>query len=235
MEWHMGKQWQWGRSGSTTATLLATWMLASAFAWGQEVTGCAAVGRASIGPFDYRLAIGSSDGANGAESRMLKLTEQDHFTPVTESLRRGHSNITAGPDIAYTLRIFPNHYRALLAMVALGEREKTNQPQGSPVSVECWLLRAIAFRSDDNLSRLIYTKYLIKAHREADAVRELDNTALQAGDNPFTQHNIGLLYFDLKNYAAALKHAHRAYGLGLATPTLRDQLKAAGQWAEPAP
>jgi hypothetical protein len=179
------------------------------------------------------LAVGGQGGNNGVESRWLKLTEQDHFTPVTESLRKGHSSVTAGPDITYTLRIFPNHYRALLAMVALGEREKTNQPVGSPISVECWLLRAIAFRSDDNLSRLIYTKYLIKAQREADAVRELNIAALQAGDNPFTQNNIGLLYFDLKNYEAALKHAHLAYGLGFANPTLQDQLKAAGRWAEP--
>lgn len=195
----------------------------------QEAQGsCGAIKWGDSDPIDYRTT-----GA-GPNQRLLKLTERDHFAPVTESLRSGKSSETAGPDIAYTLQIFPNHYRALMAMVALGEKEKTSKPHGSPYSVECWLRRATLFRPGDNVARMIYTQFLIRAKRGNEAEQQLSVAADHAGDNALTQHNVGLLYFDMQNYEKALLHAHKAYELGLGTPTLRDQLKSVGKWSEPA-
>ena len=54
-----------------------------------------------------------------------------------------------------------------------------------------------------------------------------------AGDNPFTHYNVGLIYFDLKNFDQALAQAHKAYGLGFVQPQLRDQLKQVGKWKDP--
>jgi Flp pilus assembly protein TadD len=117
-------------------------------------------------------------------------------------------------------------------MVALGEKERTSKPVGSHYSIECWFRRAVKFRPDDNIVRMLYAQYLFKAKRENEADQELGVAASQAGDNAFTQNNIGLIYFDMKNYEKALVHAHKAYGLGFGSPTLRNQLRSVGKWSE---
>jgi tetratricopeptide (TPR) repeat protein len=52
-------------------------------------------------------------------------------------------------------------------------------------------------------------------------------------DNPNLYYNLGLVYFDLKDYANALKNAQQAYRLGSAFPGLRDKLKSVNRWEEP--
>jgi len=161
------------------------------------------------------------------------MVQNSHFTPEVENLIRGQSGYIGG-DLSYTLNAFPNHHRALMAMVALGEKEKTNQPAHSDHSVECWFQRAIAWAPDDNIVRMIFARYLAKANRANEAEQQLGVAASQAGDNAFTHNNLGLIYFDMKDYEKALFHAHKAYELGLGIPTLREQLKSVGKWSEPA-
>lgn len=164
---------------------------------------------------------------------LLDVVEKYHFTPEVENLIRGSTG-SVGGDLTYTLNAFPNHHRALMAMVALGEKEKTSQPFQSEYSVECWLQRAIAWGPDDNIVRMIYARYLVKLNRTSEAEQQLNVAARQTGDNPFTHNNIGLIYFNMKNYEKALFHAHQAYALGLTIPNLREQLKRVGKWSEPA-
>jgi len=66
-----------------------------------------------------------------------------------------------------------------------------------------------------------------------EADEQLAVAASLAGDNPLTQNNVGLIYFDMKNYEKALIHAHKAYQLGLRMPALPDRLKSVGKWTEP--
>lgn len=186
------------------------------------------------GPFDYRPDRYIPETTYGSHRAQLRIVESAHFTPEVEALLRGKTSTRPGGDISYTLHAFPNHHRALIAMVALGKKEKTTQPSGTPYSVECWFSRATAWRPDDTIVRMIYADYLAKAMRASDAVQQLSVAASQAGDNAFTHNNIGLIYFDMKNYEKALIHAHKAYELGLGIPTLREQLKSVGKWSEPA-
>src|SRR5437867_1540176 len=60
----------------------------------------------AYGPFDYRTATGDQK----------TIVEAHHFTSEVESL---HAGITGsiGAEIDYTLRAFPNHPRALMAMI----------------------------------------------------------------------------------------------------------------------
>lgn len=173
------------------------------------------------GPFDYRQQKGK-----------LNIVEQYHFTPNVESLVSGKSSTYVGGDLDYTLRASPNHHRALMAMMRLGEKLKTPQPQGLSYSVECYFERALRFRSDDSIVRMLYATYLFKNSREPEAVRQLGQASESAGDNPFTHYNIGLIYLDLKKYDQALAQAHRAYSLGFTQPALREQLKTLGKWKE---
>lgn len=209
-------------------------LVSSGQIFSQEVPGgCGSLRESGrFGPFDYRPDRYIPEPTFRSHAALLKIVEEAHFTPAIETLVRGRNNPTPGGDLSYTLHAFPNHHRALISMIALGEKEKTNKPVGSTYYVECWLSRAIAWRPDDNIVRMIYAQYLAKLKREKEAEQQLDAAASQAGDNAFTHQNIGLIYFDMKNYQKALLHAHKAYALGLGVPTLREQLKSVGQWSE---
>lgn len=200
----------------------------------QEVPGGCGSLTQSWGPFDYRPDRYIPENTYRSHKGLLNVVESFHFTPEVEALVRGKTGATPGGDLSYTLGVFPNHHRALIAMAALGEKEKTSKAYGTRYSVECYFRRAITWRPDDNIVRMIYANYLAKAMRANEAEQQLSVAASQAGDNAFTHNNIGLIYFDMKNYEKALIHAHKAYELGLGIPTLREKLKSVGKWSESA-
>lgn len=186
-------------------------------------TPCGTLANA-YGPWDYRR-----------DKERLPIVIENHFTPEVEMLLRGKSGPIGG-DLDYTLRAIPNHPRALLAMMRYGEKMRTDQPQGSRYSVECWFDRALRFRPDDKVVRMLYVTFLTKATRNEDAMRQLSVVASNAEpDNPFTQYNLGLLYFELKAYDRALEHAHKAEAMGYPIAELRDKLRSASKWSDAAP
>ena len=174
------------------------------------------------GPYDYRT-----------DRDKLPIVEGAHFTAAVEALIRGTTSARPGGDIDYTLRAIPNNHRALMAMVRLGEREKTTQPSGSRYSIDCWFERATLFRPDDAIVRMIYSSYLNTKNRIPEASQQLEMATTYAKDSGFTHYNIGLHHFDLKNYDKALAHAHAAMALSFAQTALRDQLLSVGKWVEP--
>jgi tetratricopeptide (TPR) repeat protein len=183
---------------------------------------CGELGNA-YGPYDY-----------WSDKDKLGIVERAHFTPEVESLKAGKSS-TLGGDIAYTLRAFPNHPRALLAMVRLGERLKVDRPPGSQYTVACFLDRAVRFRPDDAMARMIYGTYLAKRKKNELALEHLEIAEKNATDNANVHYNLGLVYSDLGKYDQALSHAHAAYRLGFNLPGLRDKLVRAGKWKDPEP
>lgn len=206
---------------------LAVGLATTAFAQSQydNSSSCGALYiRGQYGPFDFRTDLDKID-----------IVTSYHFTPVVEALIRGSTTVLPGPDISYTLASIPNHPSALLAMMRLGEKEKTPKPSGSKYSVECWFIRALKFRPDDQIVRMIYTQFLSKNNRKPEAMQQLAFVLNSANDNAFTYQNVGLLYFDLGEYQQALTQAHKAIALGLDRPDLRDKLQAIRQWVEPAP
>lgn len=176
----------------------------------------------AFGPFDYRTVRGQE----------LRLVEGAHFTAIVEAVIRGTTSETPGGDIDYTLRAFPNHHRALIAAIRLGDKAKSTQPHGMRYSIECWLERAVRFRDDDTTARMIFAGYLAK-HGKADVARShLAIATRVAGENPFTHYNIGLMYLELADYEAALRQAKRAEELGFTRTELREALVKAGKWVD---
>ncbi len=160
-----------------------------------------------------------------------------HFTPGVESLTKPATtmaNEMAG-DVGYTLRAFPNHHRALLTMMRLGEKYKTDTPPAAGLSVECYFLRGVRFAPNDTVVRGLYARYLAKNNRADDAVRQLEAAATHANDNALTYYNIGLIYYELGRYDRALQAAHKARELGLQRQELADLLKRVNKWQEPSP
>jgi len=187
-------------------------------------TGAAAQACGSLvnayGPFDYRT-----------QKQQLAIVEKFHFTPDVESLR--HSSTSAlGSDLDYTLRASPNHHRALNSMANLALRQKTERPRGAEYTVDCYFDRAVRFAPDDGLVLVIYGVYLSRTNRRAEAVRVFEQAKKREADNPNLYYNLGLVYFDLKEYANALENAHRAYELGAVLPGLRNKLQAVGKWQD---
>lgn len=174
------------------------------------------------GPYDYRT-----------DRDKLPIVTGAHFTPEVEMLIRGNTSSTPGGDLDYTLRAIPNHHRALISMMRFGEKEKTPKPSGMRYTVECWFDRAIRFRPDDSIVRMIYSTYLNKNGRVPEASTQLEIATTYAKDSAFTHYNIGLHYFDLKNYDKALVQAHKAMELGFTQTALREKLESAGKWIEP--
>jgi len=197
--------------------------VASAAAGAQTVeVGCGSLDNA-YGPYDYRTA-----------KTRLPIVERHHFTPQVEALIRGNTG-SIGADLDYTLRAFPNHHRAPLAAMRASEKTRSPQPYGLPRPVECYFERALRFRPEDALARMIYARFLVTKERAAEARQQLEAAKRAAGDNAFSQYNIGLIYLDLKDYPQALAQAHKASALGFPETGLRDKLKALGKWDGKAP
>lgn len=174
----------------------------------------------AYGPFDYWTDRG-----------MIEPVETFHFTADVETLRRGKSG-SLGGDIDYTLRAVPNHPRALVAMSKLGEKEQSNRPSGASYSVECYFDRAIRFRPKDGMVRLIYANFLSKHGKASDGLKQLEIAEESGFESGNFFYNLGLAYFDSKNYDKSLRSAHRAYELGFDLPGLKNKLQKAGKWRD---
>jgi tetratricopeptide (TPR) repeat protein len=175
----------------------------------------------AYGPFDYRT-----------DRDRLPIVEQSHFTPGVESLTKGVWGPVGGA-LDYVLRAFPNHHRALLALTRLFERSGWQIPRGARYDIDCYFERALAFRANDVVARLLYASYLKTRGRRDAALAQLAVASEFAGENSFSHYNIGLQYLELGEHAKALEHAHRALALGFERTDLGDRLKAAGRWQEP--
>ncbi|MDB5850133.1 MAG: hypothetical protein JWP29_3885, partial [Rhodoferax sp.] len=128
-------------------------LLSLSFQAHSQESGCGPIQNA-YGPFDYRFEKGNS----------LYLVESAHFTPVVEALIRGNAGYLGG-DLDYTLRAFPNHHRALMAVMRYGEKTKSPQPPNLRYTVECYFVRALQFKPDDTIVKLIYASFLGKNSR----------------------------------------------------------------------
>jgi tetratricopeptide (TPR) repeat protein len=198
--------------------------------------GCGPIqAEGQFGPYDYRPDKFVAGGPFKTHEGLLNIVERAHFTPEVEAGIRGKSSSRATGDISYTLRAFPNHHRALIAMANISIREGVDKPNGSSYTIDCWFQRAIAWRSDDVIVRLIYASHLTKTKRLKEAQAQADFAAANAGDNAFTHLNVGLVYYNMGNFEQALQHAHKSIALGLNNMTLKDLLVKEGKWSEPVP
>lgn len=179
------------------------------------------------GPFDYRRAPPDS----------LRNVETNHFSQQVEQLRSGVTTgrEDMGKDVAYVLGVFPNHHRALLTMMRMGEKDGNDQPRSAGRPIECWFDRALRFARDDTVARLMYALWLRNKGRNEDSLFQTRTAEAHAKDNPMTHYNVGISYFELGQFELAAAAAKRARDLGAPQPGLINRLKSANQWTEPAP
>lgn len=176
----------------------------------------------AYGPFDYTNPVHVRD--------KLKIVETHHFTTQVETLERGQTGAIE-LDIDYTLRAFPNHHRALNAMLKLQLRNGF-KPGVWRFSAECYFDRALRMKPDDGIARMLFGIYLHKQGRYDEAVPQYKKAIELNPENAEIRYNIGLLYVDMKDYASARKYASEAYDMGYPFPGLKQRLKKAGYWDE---
>lgn len=209
------------------ATLLAAWPHPSAQAQTPTQGGCGDPFKNHFGPWDFRTA----------RREDIQIVERVHFTPGIESMTKpvNTAMYDMAQDVAYTLRVFPNHHRALLTMQRLSEKHRADPPAGAGYSVECWYERATRFRPDDPVVRGLYAQWLGRKGRQEEADRQLQQALRHGKDSPLTQYNVGLVYFAIGMHDRALAQAHKAMAMGVPRTELVDMLKREGKWQDPAP
>jgi hypothetical protein len=119
---------------------------------GYVESGCGSLEN-HYGPYDYRTT----------SPKNRDIVERMHFTPKVEKLIGGNTSATPGGDLGYTLRVFPNHHRALMSAMKLAEKEKRDKPRDLGYSVSCYFDRAERFRPDDAMVKTIHGIYLIRS------------------------------------------------------------------------
>jgi len=191
-------------------------------AWAQGISECGDPHKGAYGPWDY---------TNPDHQQALVVVHNYHFAPDVENLVRGQSSYIGG-DLAYVLKASPNHHRALQSMANLAIKEKTEKPEGSDYTVQCWFDRAMRFKPTDAMVRLVYGIYLNRVGKVDEAMKQFMEADKLEPNNANINYNLGLLYFKKKDYEKARMHAKKAYGLGFPLPGLKDMLVKAGQWNE---
>ncbi len=212
-----------------TRLFVGFWLcLSASVSWGLEFSGqdlqgkpCTGKGQ-GYGPFDY---------TNSHHVRVkLPIVEQFHFTSQVEGLNRGRSG-TLVSDLDYTLRAFPNHHRALFAMIRLTTDKRKRDPGvvgALETPPECYLLRAEAFRPDDGAVQMLHGLYLHRLGKLTEAEVHYRKAVALMPRSAEAHYNLGLLLVDLERYQEAVPEARLAYKLGYPLSGLRKRLATAG-------
>ncbi len=181
-------------------------------------------GRENFGPFDYlkRKQLPNE----------LGVVERYHFSLEVEQLIKGQTSASPLGDIAYTLRAWPNHHRALYSLVRHRISLWPKKYPSRHVPAECYIQRAIKFSPKDATVYMLYgillhrTNHKDKALQQYEIARDIDPSNVQV------KYNLGLLLIDFKRYPEAKQFARELYSRGFPLPGLKDKLKKAGQWNE---
>ena len=184
-------------------------------------------------PLDY---TSDNDKYGFGEGRWnkLELVEKHHFNSNVEMLVSGMQGPLPG-DIHYTLKHFPNHYRALHSMAKWHLQNPNPDDEECDcidwlLPAECYFTRAITFTPNDPVLYYIFGIYLHKKD-DLNKSREAYENAIELGlDSAELHYNLGLLLVDMKDYTSAREHAQLAYGKGAPFPGLRNKLERAGKW-----
>lgn len=173
----------------------------------------------AYGPFDYTNP--------SHRENKLHIVEKFHFTQAVETLKRGSTGSLAH-DLDYTLRAFPNHHRALYAM--LRYQLKHDGPAGAGYTMECYFDRALRLAPQDGKVYILYGLYL---HRKGDyegALEKYKQAEALVPESEDLHYNLGLLYIDTGKYDLAKEQADIVYARNYPLPGLKNKLKRLGYY-----
>jgi len=174
------------------------------------------------GPYDYTNPYDYN--------KMLPRVEQAHFNSNVERLIGGVHLPSPVPDLDYTLRAFPNHHKALYAIVRYQLRLNKNPRRYKPIktSAECYLNRAIKFKPDDGVVYQLYGIYLHRLKRYKSALDMYKKAEKYISGSSEIYYNIGLLLYDMKKFRESAVYARMAVDKGYPLHALQHKLSKRG-------
>ena len=176
---------------------------------GGQLTG----GVTSLGPWDY---------IKPATHVHLERVEGSYFPPQVENLSINPAQSALGA--AKTLRIYPNHHRALYTVMRFYRDYPDLVDNSELYTMECLFTRASFFSPNDPM---VYMLNGMHYHWNSDFISS-KGKYLQAYNldpkNPQVNYNLGLMYYDQGDYENAAKHADIAYRGGYPLQGLRKKL-----------
>jgi len=177
--------------------------------------------------WDYRTAT----------PQMMRILEGRHFTDDVELGVKSTSGSMndIGADFDYTLKLVPNHARALNSVLRLASRYSNGVLPGSKQPIECYFERAVRIYPDDGVTWFMYARYQFLKGKDQQARSMLEKALEKSPEDPAINYNMGLVLAKLKKYDEALPYAQKAYALNFPMPALKQMLLKAGKWVEPPP
>ncbi len=181
----------------------------------------------AVGPEDYRIALSEE----GKASELLTLVENYHWSKGVQTFKTS----SFFGDINYILRAIPNHHGALYASAKLSllysKVPKMSTTSDSwPMTLECYVDRALRFVPDDGVVWMIWGVYLHKKKKYNEALEKYLKAVELGVKSSELSYNIGLVYVKLNNIPKATEYAKQAYKDGYPLPGLKRKLKKMGAW-----
>lgn len=186
------------------------------------VIACTMIAHGSAGArdrdIDYYNPGPDAGVIRGAEGRHLELGVRRMQDPKWDRY-----NVWA--EFNFMLRTSPNHPRALDLMVRLCATWKNPR-----CVLDDYFDKAIAINPRVSSTYVLKGIYQARFDRPKLAVESFKAALEIEPDSVNAHYNLGLSYFDLKDYARSNEHAQKAYALGVPLPGLRNKLQAVGRW-----
>ena len=158
--------------------------------------------------------------------KLLLNVEKYHMSQGVDKLRAGRMRYAYG-DFDFILRYYPNHPRALLLMGNL------SLITHNPEQADRYFKKALSLFPDHAETYAIYGIFLQKQGKLKQAIMQYQRALKMNPDSSETHYNLGLAFFQLKDFQSAKAHAETAYRLGFPLPGLRNKLISAGIWKAP--
>ena len=178
---------------------------------------------------DFSTGYGPYDYTNPEHIReKLPVVERHHFSTNVELLISGDSSHNPWDDLVFIVRAFPNHHRALSTMVRYKIANKPLPDEAE--KIECHFARAFEFMPDDARLHLIYTQYLHKSGEQESALALYKKHEKIKPESVERDYNLGLLYFEMKDYKNAKIYADKVYRRGYPFTELKEKLISVGHW-----
>ncbi len=191
------------------------------------------------GPVPLPGAAGPYDYTDSKFAWNLTDVTENHWVNVQRALAEREVHY-ALREINWIMIRWPNHYPALFELGRIEQLypgvifdpSKFSNPITLffPPTPECYFDRAFRYRPNDPMLRMLFGLYYHKSKRLQDALTQYQKAETMDPESSEIQYNLGLVYFDLKDYEPSLQHAQKAYKLGYPLAGLRKKLTAAGKW-----
>jgi tetratricopeptide (TPR) repeat protein len=158
-----------------------------------------------------------------AAHNLLGTVEQHHLNQGIEAVNKGSLSY-ALQHFDFILNRFPNHPRALLLVSEVFHKMKT------PAKADLYFQRAIELYPETAPTYAAYGIFLQKSGQLERAIENYKTSLKLDPGHMGTHYNLGLAYFDKKQFDLANQHAQEAYAQGFPLPGLRDKLRKVGAW-----